>query len=115
MSRDRVYSSPQNIDYFLDIKPTYTHGPEHHAAQDPSHAKADDSNPELVFTGTALTDSLEHASAQDLSQGGAIDNELEDIRTPTTFSISSQPTLTVLSPVLPRIRLRPRLTTPTPN
>ena len=80
-SGDRVYSSPQNIDYFLDIKPTYTHGPEHRAAQDPSHAKADDSNTELVFTGTALTDSPEHAIAQDLSQGGAINNELEDIQT----------------------------------
>ena len=81
--RDRTYSSPQNTDYFLNIKPAYTHGPEHRAAQDPSQAKADDSNPELVHTETVHTNSLEHIGAQDLLQGGANYNELEAIQTET--------------------------------
>ena len=33
-SRDRAYTSPQNTDYFLDIKPAYTDSLEHRAAQD---------------------------------------------------------------------------------
>ena len=57
-SRERVYSSPQNVDYFLDIKPVYTPGPEHPVAQ------ADN-----IETVPALTDSPELASAQDVSQG----------------------------------------------
>ena len=87
-SRDIVNLSPQNTDYFLNIKPAYTHGPEHRAAQDPSQAKADDSNPELVHTDPAHTNSLEQIAAQDLPQGGAIDKELEAIL------IQTQPTLT---------------------
>ena len=75
-SRDRVYSSPQNIDYFLDIKPIYTHGPEHPAAQAPTLPKADN-----IEIEPALTDSPELASAQDVSQGETRDNEAELILT----------------------------------
>ena len=76
--------SPQNSDYFLDIKPAYTHGPEHRAAQDPSHAKADDSNLKLILTNPAHTNSLERVAAQELPQGGAIDNNFELILTNPT-------------------------------
>ena len=87
-SRERVYSSPQSVDYFLDIRPVYK--PEH---QDVSQGEPIDVAP----TYPALIDSTQQAvtTAGELTQNRALHNTSEvcGLGRNSPFSHHHQPTV----------------------